>query len=733
MLRFRTLIAAAIAVSAVVAWPRAAAAQFPPEARGRVVVAGGDEPVAGARVHVFDSAVEVTTGADGSFLLRGLPPGEHTLVVSALGFRSDSVTVRLENGRVTRAFVQLRRIPTTLAPFELEALTATVRASSARSGRSATVLDRDRIRESGASDLGSLLRTLPGVTVTRRGGPGSPATASIRGSSADQVLVLVDGLPLNSLLTGEADLSTVPLSAVDRIELIPGSAAVEFGPGAVGGVVLVESVPAGGREGSIHAEFGTLGRSTLGIRWGGAPFDVGGAPLSAVGHAEIRHLDGAFTFERPEVRGGGEEERLNAASTVTRLGGSASVDRDGLGIRGRTEWSRVERGMPGSVFQPTRSAKQEQERWSAQLSTDVERGSTTVTARLFMETQRAEFRDPDPPAVAPYDDRFDARGVGARAGATHLFGSVRLDGGAEWRSYEVEGTTLGEDRPDRVHTSGAWALLSWSGHRDGIGRLVARGGLRVDRHSLAGDTRLSPELSLAVERGRWTLRGSIRDAYSPPTLSDQFFQEGVLIRPNPDLRPEETEGEVEIGLGLAPLPLGSVEVEADIAAFWADVRGMILWFPDFRFVWSPENVDVRRRGLDLHVGLRLPSRQLGFDGRWSWSDVEYDIPALTGRVVYRPSHTAGLSVTAPIRGVRARIDTDYLGSRATVPGSELNTLEGSWRTDLQISRSMRLGTWPGEVAVGVENLSGNARAMLVDYPLPGRTWTLRVRVDRPPG
>ncbi len=82
-----------------------------------------------------------------------------------------------------------------------------------------------------------LLETTPGVHVRRFGGPGAPAEISIRGSSASQVVVLLDGVRLNSAQTGAVDLSTVPLDLLERIEVSRGAGSVQTGSDAIGGVV----------------------------------------------------------------------------------------------------------------------------------------------------------------------------------------------------------------------------------------------------------------------------------------------------------------------------------------------------------------------------------------------------------------------------------------------------------------------------------------------------------------
>src|SRR5690606_10557026 len=66
------------------------------------------------------------------------------------------------------------------------------------------------------------------------------ADFSLRGGSFEQVLILVDGVPVNDQQTGHFHLDVaVPLDAVDRIEILRGPASAVYGSSAVGGVVNI--------------------------------------------------------------------------------------------------------------------------------------------------------------------------------------------------------------------------------------------------------------------------------------------------------------------------------------------------------------------------------------------------------------------------------------------------------------------------------------------------------------
>lgn len=126
--------------------------------------------------------------------------------------------------------------------------------------RSVTLLTRADIERSPASNLADLLAQAGGVEVLRRGAPGAQADLGMRGSNFEQTLMLLDGVPIHNAQTGHHNLDIpVPLSQIERIEIIKGPGALQYGGSATGGVInIVTRTPAktGGRvevAGGSHA------------------------------------------------------------------------------------------------------------------------------------------------------------------------------------------------------------------------------------------------------------------------------------------------------------------------------------------------------------------------------------------------------------------------------------------------------------------------------------------------
>lgn len=87
--------------------------------------------------------------------------------------------------------------------------------------------------------LPDLLDQIPGVYARRIAGTGQYTTASIRGSSPSQVNIYIDGVPYNTSSESATDLSTIPMSNVERVEVYRGTTPARFSGAPLGGAINI--------------------------------------------------------------------------------------------------------------------------------------------------------------------------------------------------------------------------------------------------------------------------------------------------------------------------------------------------------------------------------------------------------------------------------------------------------------------------------------------------------------
>lgn len=102
-----------------------------------------------------------------------------------------------------------------------------------------SIIDRQTLQNAGLQSLGDVLANLPGIQFVTNGSYRSSTTVSLRGASASQTILLVNGVRVGSATLGSFSVENLPLERIERVEVLRGAAAALYGPDAVGGVIQI--------------------------------------------------------------------------------------------------------------------------------------------------------------------------------------------------------------------------------------------------------------------------------------------------------------------------------------------------------------------------------------------------------------------------------------------------------------------------------------------------------------
>lgn len=416
-------------------------------------------------------------------------------------------------------------------------------------GASTDVLFPDDFQAENKS-LADLLSESAGVNVRAFGGPGDPSEVSIRGSTPSQVVVTLDGVRANSILTGGLDLSRLCLPLVDRVEITRGAGSTREGSGAVGGVVNLVTRAA-------DPERTTRAQMTGGAfdTWKGSLLhsDVRGGVEYSAGYCGLT-TDGDFEFARPTERIEGVDAPFVPDTTKrfnndrVQHGGSLAVATPFAGGRIRlsdyaTYTSGGEPGIDsgnGVSAGQTLQARSHDVSNLAQLRFEregPERLGHAFEAQLYHRFERSHFRNPEVVFRDPIDVDVRLQTLGLRAEdriARPLFGqaqefAVRVDASQDWlRSSE----RTGRARPQAAAAIEERLPLF-------ARRLTLGAGLRLDWTD-GFDPQLLPSAGLVIAPWSWIrARGQVGRAYRAPSFDELFHPDEGFLRGNPDLSPED--------------------------------------------------------------------------------------------------------------------------------------------------------------------------------------------------
>ena len=335
----------------------------------------------------------------------------------------------------------------------------------------------------------------------------------------------------------------------------------------------------------------------------------------------------------------------------------------------------------------------------------------------WVET-RAE--DPSPPTGPAYDSY--THGIGGTLEAGYRT-PIRIAG------WSGDAGVAAEGRGDRFGGDGVRSGASFTHAALRSGASLRRGGstvwtlapaVRLDVWTGQGTPAVSARVDAGWQRGRTGITAAFGSAVTPPVLADLLFREGVGVRLNPDLRPERVRWEAEAGVR-RDIDRGTLSARV----FYGRVGDMVVWAPDFRFIWSPRNFDVLRRGGEVSVGLR-PASQLRLDGTATYSAVTYDIPG-GAQVQYRPRVTYATSFIWSPGAWSADLRWHRIGQRFP-NGAGTNPRPAFSLVDAGLER--RLGDALG-ARIQINDLTDSRAEFIAGYPTPGRTFTATLNFQLP--
>lgn len=599
-----------------------------------------------------------------------------------------------------------------------------------------TMLSEADIEASGATSMPELLEVLPGASVQVAGASGAQAALSIRGSTTNQVLVLVDGVPVSDPSTGLADFSRLGLvpDDIESVELIRGGASAQYGADAVGGVLLIRT-KRGSAARKPSFSLGVSNRSRI-------PFGyTGGSGFGAVTYSPsaLSLVDGQTLSVRAALPAGfslsGEAEReANAyryrdSNEIDRrrenadlLRGAASIGWSGafaggnlgLGLSGGLR----DMGVPGSASALTQDARQLDSNLRASLdySNDsfLSEASSLELAAYGLESSTSFAED-----SASSGDENDASRAGLDLRSSILIGKASALGlGLSGRYERLDSTnvfTSSGSTPERL-SGGAYVEPELT-----LGAWTVAPALRFD---CTNDYPAGFSYSLGIARPiseALKFSANASSAYRAPSFDDLYWPASSGTEGNPDLEPE-TAYSLDAGLKYS-----EPTFTLSSSLYVRYVENVILWQEGDDGMWRPSNW-----GEALYPGLELEAT--GSSGP-CWARLSYTYLhsyVLSGgldisddkRVPMVPEHALDLSFGYEAGKLKASASLSYAGLRylkmanvAYEPSHLVVDLH------LRYAAGSRLA-----LKLDAENLLDERYEVVQGYPMPGFSLTSGVEL-----
>lgn len=528
------------------------------------------------------------------------------------------------------------------------------------------------------------------------------STVSLRGANSEQTLVLFDGVPLNSAQDNLADLTTLPLSLADRIEVMRGTNSALYGANSIGGLINIIPPEPDSFSARATGGIGSLGRRHTQFQHTNR--------LNRFGYA----LAGSLSRTGPRFSyrdtGNKANERINSDLAQAGLLARVAYCRD---VSLLAEYHESRRGVPGPVSRPSESARLDDSRTILHLTHTLRLSDNArLEAKAFHHRFWRHYWNPDTFAWTNDTHTTVASGIALKQ-TTHLLPWATAVAGLEAGYDRLTSTAIGN--PDRLTGSG------WLEARLGIPSFEVTPMARLDlsnsshlRDTIASSTfqaALSPKLVLAGSPLSWLdLYASVGRSFRRPTFNEMYWPEDQWTRGNPELRPEWATS-IDFS---ATSRFGSW-LNYRLGAWHSYLTDLIQWQPDSNFVYAPVNLDTATiTGVEAESGTEFRHGGVSVT-------MTYMRARSAGKdLLYRPRLTLGVRHWLAWDPVRLSWEVRHTGSRYT-NADNTDSLPGFLLLDLGCSFSPRAGPLRTALRLGVRNLLDRQYQVMKDYPVPGRT------------
>lgn len=606
--------------------------------------------------------------------------------------------------------------------------------------------------------LDQVLERESGLRVQRYGGLGSYSTLSIRGSTANQVNVYIDGIPLNNALTGEVNLADLNMEGAGRLEVYRSGAPSEFSGSGIGGAL---NLAPGGKEKTQSGEKATIAGGSYGtVRAQGR---VWREQWTAAAQVEQSDQDFRFRSDNgtPVINQVDDYDthRKNAwfRSASATGTGNFRIGRTEIGVL--DDWRYRELGVPGPASNQTEKTERKVWRNTTGIKSDTKSFLVDI-ARLKTRTYYTENRDAYMDPLQELASGNPNSHMRIQQYGFHLMPSlvfpdsgqtIRFFLGTEREDLHQEKRSRTDDLVNRVpakfrkhqsaHVEDQLVLLEET--------VTITPSVRYEHYidtfytdnastatAISERSRVRREFTNAGLNASWiffegqALTAGLRFNGSTekrmPNFLELFGEQGSIIG-NAELRPERSES-MEAGPELH-LETARWEAGLSLSAFDRRITDMILFVPNSQFSLRPENVDAARiSGAELSLKIRA-IRHIKGNVNYTYQRAvnESQVSYLNGKYLpLRPLHQAHALLAVYAEHWEAGIEADFTGAVFKDRTNEyFNYQESRWIYNVYVTwfilgaRKADESDWTA--GLEIKNVLDRRVSDVVGYPLPGRT------------
>ncbi len=550
--------------------------------------------------------------------------------------------------------------------------------------QSVTVIDEEEVEKSMANTLPELLNDVTGLQLQNYGSIGAQTSVSMRGMTSSQVLILIDGRPVNKFQDGLVDLSSIPVDNIASIEIVRGAASSLYGSSAMGGVINI--ITKKETPNKVDVSYGTFETYRTNIA------------VSDKADELVYTLTASYDVSEGDRENSGYYAANVNIYTGKKLSESVNVDV-------RAGWSDSTLGIPGMASYTREDDKQSIEKNFVDMEIALPAGVTLkgYSGYDVMDVDWEDWMGEINRSTHKYRESAAELTV-----SRDLAESNHAVIGVEYHDYQAKSTNTG---------SHSMQLISGFGQDEvkiADAAVITIGG-RYDSYRDI-DPEFSPSAALLVYLpGDTALRLSAGKSFRVPTFNDLYWDDPYMSG-NPELKPETgTSYDAGIDTRIAK------NLWVRIGGFYNDVKDMIIWAPvdpnDIYSPWTLYNMSSARiKGVETELRVKfLEYAELDV----GYTALDTENKETGSDVIYKPDNKVDAKLGVTLDKTYCSLSLQHIGKRYHNDPDSTGTrlrLDPYTIYGAQVSHQI---TKTAKLYIKGENLFDKEYAFFQEYPMPG--------------
>jgi vitamin B12 transporter len=584
------------------------------------------------------------------------------------------------------------------------------------------LITKKELNEINASNLGDALQYTSGIFIRDYGSASGLKTISIRGTTPENTLILMNGNRMNNFQNGLVDLSLFPVDNIDKVEIIQGGNSALYGSDAIGGVINILTSNAVDRIKLIlSGGVGSFGFQKYSLwlshRIAGLGFGFG--------YQDERGKDN-FKYKLKDTIRSVMRERENANFKRDNFYFTSDYEFDKTDLRLYTSYTNSYHGVPGSNSFESATASQLDKNLSTGLAlsnSNIDNINLKLLSSFLYAYQN--YKNP------AWDANSFSKNIHYSIDPQIEFvagDSMTFIIGGQFISGKLHGTDYATKKVREQKSIFVSSKISINIHDRIFNKINIYPAIKYEKYSDMKE-QILPRIGINMAlTDRFNLRSSYGLNYRIPTLNDLYYRDPWGFSGNDKLKPEYSTN-YDIGLNSVIELFGKTIF--DLSYFYINTTDKINWLPKSDWTWSPENIGrVLSKGINakmnwlVNENIDLEASHAYTDTKKKNRDSDAD-PTFNKQLIYIPTNMTKVGFNVHYRFVSMNLN-DILVSKRFV--NEANTKSVAPYNLINGNIILNIPTSYGKLWAKVEmnNILNKDYQVIFDYPMLLKNYKLSI-------